>query len=89
VPLDGTPAATRAVEQALGWFAGSEVEIVSLHVFDAATVPRFWDRPEHDHPAWSQEFLARNVPTAGAHLEIRRAGRRTGSWRWPRPRAPT
>jgi nucleotide-binding universal stress UspA family protein len=71
VPLDGTPAATRAVEQAMGWFAGSEVEIVSLHVFDAATVPRFWDRPEHDHPAWSQEFLARNVPTAGARLEIR------------------
>ena len=53
------------------WFAGSGVAIVSLHVFDAATVPRFWDRPEHDHAAWSREFLARNAPAAGRHLEVR------------------
>jgi nucleotide-binding universal stress UspA family protein len=71
VPLDGTPDAARAVEQAMGWFAGSGVEIVSLHVFDAATVPRFWDRPEHDHAAWTQEFLARNAPAAGTRLEVR------------------
>ena len=71
VPLDGTPDAARAVEQAMRWFAGSGVAIVSLHVFDAATVPRFWDRPEHDHAAWSREFLARNAPAAGRHLEVR------------------
>lgn len=71
VPLDGTPDAARAVEQAMGWFAGSGVEIVSLHVFDAATVPRFWDRPEHDHAAWSAEFLARNVPATSARLQVR------------------
>jgi hypothetical protein len=53
------------------WFAGSGVAIVSLHVFDAATVPRFWDRPEHDHAAWSREFLARNASAAGRHLEVR------------------
>jgi nucleotide-binding universal stress UspA family protein len=71
VPLDGTADAARAVEEAMGWFAGSGVEVVSLHVFDAATVPRFWDRPEHDHAAWTGEFLARNVPAAGARLEVR------------------
>ena len=71
VPLDGTPDAARAVEQAMRWFAGSGVAIVSLHVFDAATVPRFWDRPEHDHAAWSREFLAPNAPAAGRHLEVR------------------
>jgi hypothetical protein len=31
VPLDGTPDAARAVEQAARWFAGSGVGIVSLH----------------------------------------------------------
>jgi nucleotide-binding universal stress UspA family protein len=34
-------------------------------------VPQFWDRPEHDHAAWSREFLARNAPAAGRHLEVR------------------
>jgi nucleotide-binding universal stress UspA family protein len=71
VPLDGSVAAGRAVEQTMQWFAGAGVEIVSLHVFDAATVPRFWDRPEHDPAAWSREFLARNLKAAGARLELR------------------
>jgi nucleotide-binding universal stress UspA family protein len=69
VPLDGTAAAARAVEQVTRWFAGSGVEVVALHVFDAATVPRFWDRPEHDHDAWAREFLARNCPL-GARLRL-------------------
>lgn len=34
MPLDGTPDAARAVEQAARWFAGSGVGIVSLHVFE-------------------------------------------------------
>jgi nucleotide-binding universal stress UspA family protein len=71
VPLDGTADAALAVEQAMGWFAGSGVEIVGLHVFDASTVLRFWDRPEHDHAAWSKEFLARNVTAAATRLEVR------------------
>jgi nucleotide-binding universal stress UspA family protein len=70
-PLDGTADTARAVEQTMGWFAGSGVEIVGLHVFDASTVPRFWDRPEHDHAAWTSEFLARNSPAAGTRLEVR------------------
>jgi nucleotide-binding universal stress UspA family protein len=71
VPLDGTVDTARAVEQTMDWFAGSGVEIVSLHVFDATTVPRFWDRPEHDQTAWTREFLARNAPAAGNRLQVR------------------
>lgn len=71
VPLDGTADTARAVEQITGWFAGSGVEVVSLHVFDATTVPRFWDRPEYDHAAWTREFAARNAPVAGTRLEVR------------------
>jgi nucleotide-binding universal stress UspA family protein len=47
------------------------VEIMSLHVFDTTTVPRFWDRPEHDHGAWTREFLARNAPSADSRLQVR------------------
>jgi hypothetical protein len=41
VPLDGTATTASAVEQVTRWFAGSDVGIVSLHVFDVATVPSF------------------------------------------------
>jgi len=71
VPLDGTPAAAQAVQQTVLRFAGSGVEVVALHVFDAATVPRFWDRPEYNHDAWAQEFLVRWCPTPGSRLELR------------------
>ena len=77
VPLDGTVTAAQAVQQATGWFASSGVEVVALHVFDATTVPRFWDRPQYDHDAWGDEFLARWCPTPGARLELR-AGRPGG-----------
>jgi nucleotide-binding universal stress UspA family protein len=77
VPLDGTPTAAQAVQQATERFTGSGVEILALHVFDATTVPRFWDRPQYNHQAWSQEFLARWCPTPGARLALR-AGRPGG-----------
>jgi nucleotide-binding universal stress UspA family protein len=77
VPLDGTVTAAQAVQQATGQFAGSGVEILALHVFDATTVPRFWERPQYNHEAWSKEFLARWCPTPGARLELR-AGRPGG-----------
>jgi hypothetical protein len=53
------------------------VEILAVHVFDATTVPRFWDRPQYNHQAWSSEFLARWCPTPGARLALR-AGRPGG-----------
>jgi hypothetical protein len=53
------------------------VEILALHVFDAPTLPRFWDRPQYNHEAWSKEFLARWCPTPGARLALR-AGRPGG-----------
>jgi nucleotide-binding universal stress UspA family protein len=66
------PGRGQAVEQAMGWFAGSGVAIVSLHVFDVATGPRFWDRPEHDHAAWSRESSWPPTPRQpGRHLEVR------------------
>ena len=71
LPLDGTPESAVAVADTMGLLARVGVDLVVLHVFDAATVPRFWDQAAHAHQAWTEEFLARNAATAGARLELR------------------
>jgi nucleotide-binding universal stress UspA family protein len=71
LPLNGTPESAVAVADTMGLLARAGVDLVVLHVFDAATVPRFWDQAAHAHQAWTEEFLARNAATAGARLELR------------------
>jgi nucleotide-binding universal stress UspA family protein len=71
VPLDGTPESAAAVSRTVDLLANAGVDLVALHVFDADTVPRFWDQPAHAAPAFTAEFLARNVPPTGARLELR------------------
>jgi universal stress protein family protein len=71
LPLDGTPQAAAAVAESTGQFARAGVDLVALHVFDADTVPRFWNHLAHGHHAWTQEFLARNCARPGVRLELR------------------
>lgn len=71
VPLDGTPESAAAVAVSIGWFADAGVDIVALHVFNEATMPRFWDQAAHAHQAWAEEFLARNQLPPGARVELR------------------
>lgn len=71
LPLDGTPQAAAAVADSIEQFARAGVDLVALHVFDADTVPRFWDHPAHGQHAWAQEFLARNCARPGVRLELR------------------
>ncbi len=71
LPLDGTSESSAAVARAVDLLAGAGVDLVVLHVFDAATVPRFWDQPAHAAPAFAAEFLARHVAAPGARLELR------------------
>jgi hypothetical protein len=40
-------------------------------VFDAQTVPKFWNQHAHAGQAWGQEFLARYCALPGARLELR------------------
>ena len=48
-----------------------EVELVVLHVFTKATMPRVLDRPVRDLALWGDEFLARFCPEAGSHRAAR------------------
>jgi len=71
LPLDGTARSAAAVAEAAERFARGGAELVVLHVFDAQTVPRFWDQQAHAAQAWEQEFLARYCALPGARLELR------------------
>ena len=71
LPLDGTAESAAAVAGAVEQFARAGVDLVALHVFDAETVPRFWDQAAHARRAWAEEFLARYCAQPGARLELR------------------
>ena len=70
VPLDGTTASANAVATALDLFPVPDNDIEVLHVFTPDTVPKFWDKPEHEPDLWGREFLQRHWP-GPAHLTLR------------------
>ncbi|RDI55222.1 universal stress protein [Nocardia mexicana] len=59
VPLDGTDESAHAVAESVRLFRAVGAEIIVLHVFDAGTVPGYWDQAAHAREAWEHEFLAR------------------------------
>jgi len=71
VPLDGTAESAAAVAETVEQLARAGVDLVVLHVFDAETVPRFWDQAAHARRAWEEEFLARYCAQHGVRLELR------------------
>ncbi len=70
VPLDGRPASAEAVEPMLRLLGEAGVDMLVVHVFDDATVPTFWDQPQHAVPAWEREFLHRNLPMLRTRLRL-------------------
>lgn len=71
VPLEGAAESSRPViEELLPLIARPGVELVVLHVFTSATVPRALDRPARDLSMWGDEFIARYCPVA-SRIELR------------------
>lgn len=70
-PLDGSEASAHAVAESVRLFCAHGVDVVVLHVFEAATVPRFWDQAQHAQPVWEQEFLARFCDAEGVRVQLR------------------
>jgi nucleotide-binding universal stress UspA family protein len=71
VPLDGSMEAAETVAETVAIFAASGADIVALHVFDEATVPKFWDQAAHARRSWDEEFLARYCHQPEVRLELR------------------
>lgn len=71
LPLDGRPESAEAVHHLAGLLDLAGVDLLVLHVFDAATVPMFWDQRTHAHRAWTEEFLSRTGAPPGTRMELR------------------
>jgi nucleotide-binding universal stress UspA family protein len=71
LPLSGAPDVAALVAATVHAATENLVEVVALHVFDAQTVPRCWDQPQHEEPAWREEFLARFTPAVPVRLLLR------------------
>lgn len=70
VPLEGDDESSRPVLERLRPLLAAEIELVVLHVFTSATVPRMLDRPARDLSIWGDEFVARFCPGA-TRVELR------------------
>jgi nucleotide-binding universal stress UspA family protein len=62
VPLEGTTATSLAPKGIIELAHDADLDIVVLHVHDAATLPSFTDQPQHQARAWADEFVARYCP---------------------------
>lgn len=71
LPLDGVPESAEAVRGLAGLLGSAGVNVLVLHVFDAASVPMFWDQRTHAHRAWTEEFLSRSGTPPGTRMELR------------------
>ena len=72
VPLEGSEPSAIAVADALAHFTEAGLEIVVLHVFDADTVPRFWDAAGHAEESFTASFSSRWCHEHDVDLHLRR-----------------
>jgi nucleotide-binding universal stress UspA family protein len=70
VPLEGDETSAKHVAASLCALFVGDVDLVVLHVFTNATMPRVLDRPSRDLALWGDEFLARFCPQATS-IELR------------------
>jgi Universal stress protein family len=70
LPLEGSDESSLPVMQVLSSVIVSPVDLIVLHVFTPATLPKTMDRPVRDLEMWSGEFLARYGPP-DARVECR------------------
>jgi len=70
VPLEGTVSSSIAPQSVIRLARAAGLDVVVLHVIDEGTLPAFTDQPQHDYPAWRQEFLARWCPFGVSGLRV-------------------
>ena len=75
-----------AVAETIRLLAGAVVDLVVLHVFDATTVPEYWDQPAHEEQAWQRSSWPATAISPAVRLQLRSGvPGEHGSWTWPRP----
>ncbi|HEU5036640.1 MAG TPA: universal stress protein [Nocardioides sp.] len=71
LPLDGSAEAALGVADLARRAVDTDADVTAVHVFDASTVPAFWDQAAHSYRAWTREFQHRYLPES-VHLDLRR-----------------
>jgi len=71
VPLDGTMATAQRARLVIDLATAAGLEVTVIHVCDPDRMPMFGDQPQHETRAFAHAFLARYVPGASVHLELR------------------
>jgi nucleotide-binding universal stress UspA family protein len=71
LPLEGQDEGADGRAEVVHDLAGAGVEVLAVHVFGPASVPRFWDQSGHAPQSWSAEFLSRWCVEPGADLHLR------------------
>ncbi|HZQ03802.1 MAG TPA: universal stress protein [Gaiellaceae bacterium] len=73
VPLEGSLSASLSPAWIAEVAPGRTVDAVALHIHEEKSIPAFTDQPQHEHAAWSREFLRRYLPSGlgAVRLETR------------------
>jgi nucleotide-binding universal stress UspA family protein len=76
VPIEASVSAAIAPRMVFELARKKSIEAVALHVYDVDSIPRFTDQPQHEHAAWTREFLARYCPAGMSVVRLEtRVGR--------------
>jgi nucleotide-binding universal stress UspA family protein len=59
LPVEGTPGSAHAPGLIAELARHGQPEIIAVHVKPELDLPAFTDQPQHEHRAWSQEFIRR------------------------------
>lgn len=70
LPLEGTVDSSQPILDTLRPLLVGDIELIALHVFTDATMPRVLDHPGRDLELLGAEFLTRHCPDA-ARIELR------------------
>jgi hypothetical protein len=62
VPLDASSQTREALKEVVELVCAAGVDVIALHVHPYHALPMFTDQPQHEVPAWSDEFLRRYWP---------------------------
>jgi nucleotide-binding universal stress UspA family protein len=76
VPLEASLPASRAPRTILELAPEATIDVLALHVLEEDAIPLFTDQPQHEHAAWTGEFLARYCPWGVGSISLEtRVGR--------------
>ncbi|MEO6418899.1 MAG: universal stress protein [Polyangiaceae bacterium] len=70
IALDGTREYAESLEGVIQLAQGRHVSLILVHVHEYRSAPRFNDQPQHETPAWAEEFLARYAPASPHDVEF-------------------